>query len=491
MQRYGPYTADEKIGQGGMARVFRGTAPDGRQVVIKVSLSRDEAAHARLRDEARVGMRLAHSALVETLDLVESEEGPALIAGFIDGVMLSMLWRSEGALTLPEVAHLGARLAAGLAAVHAAVDEQGQPMNIIHRDVTATNVIVDRSGTPRIIDLGISRSDQNEHTTDMNIVRGTARYLSPEIVVGDPVSQADDVWALGCTILESALGVPVIEGSQPMTILRTVADKNPLDGRESQLPPDLLALLKRVFVPSKRRIDAATLARGFSGLDTRGGAEKLAQRVQHINPPKQKFDVDDMFAKGGTSPEPMPPTGAENPADAVGRDLSAFDFSEVDRDRVEQDKVERPPVSQGPVPSGSLDLDWSVKEKAAEVRQANLEALPTPRDHYPDMNPKRSKAPVVIAVVVVLVVALGGAGFLLRDKLPVDLFGGRKATPKEKVIIERRAEELRGNVAPPCFDAREKMWFVYKGKDGSDVVAKTLGEVPMAQRKTARCVQGF
>src|SRR5581483_9079996 len=95
------------------------------------------------------------------------------------------------------VAEMGAALASALDAIHTAVDEQGRPLLMIHRDVSPNNVLVDHTGQVHLIDLGIVRSrERTQKATLQGMVKGTLRYLAPEILGGADHSAATDLWAL-------------------------------------------------------------------------------------------------------------------------------------------------------------------------------------------------------------------------------------------------------------------------------------------------------
>src|SRR5690606_20995480 len=130
------------------------------KVVLKTPHLKSDDLNDRLRDEARVGIRLAHPALVETLDLFEHEGKPVLVVAFIDGVSIDGL-RRKTRLPPASVARIGWQIAQGLHAVHCATDENGRALHMVHRDVTAPNVLIDKRGDARLIDLGIARSVEN------------------------------------------------------------------------------------------------------------------------------------------------------------------------------------------------------------------------------------------------------------------------------------------------------------------------------------------
>src|SRR5256885_7962015 len=102
-----------------MARALLCRAPDGRLVVAKLPIERDEKLFARMRDEARVGTRVVHEHLVDTLDLVEHDGKPALVVGYVEGASMNEL-RADGPLPPAAVARVGWQIASCLHALHEA-----------------------------------------------------------------------------------------------------------------------------------------------------------------------------------------------------------------------------------------------------------------------------------------------------------------------------------------------------------------------------------
>lgn len=216
--KVGPYEIQHELGAGGMGRVRVAVAPDGRRVVLKNCLRDDPDDDQRLRDEARVGLRLRHPGVVETVELLEvpDERGklrPVLVTAFVDGVSLLEL-RKTLPLSAALVCRLGRQLAAALDAIHGIVDDEGRPLGVLHRDVTAANCMLGDDGDARLIDFGIARSRESRALrTQTGLVRGTLRYLAPEIFAGSGYSVQSDLWSLGVVLFEALVGRPAVTGN--------------------------------------------------------------------------------------------------------------------------------------------------------------------------------------------------------------------------------------------------------------------------------------
>ncbi|WP_136057576.1 serine/threonine-protein kinase, partial [Microbacterium sp. K22] len=212
----GRYQLHECVGQGGMARVYR--ADDvllGRTVAIK--MLRDEMDDAqpssRARSEMTVLASLNHPGLVTLYDaLLVPGRAEYLVMEFVDGPTLSARI-AQGPMAPPEVARLAADLAEALHVVHSA--------GIVHRDIKPSNVLMSRTPLPgsrsgaKLADFGISVLVDAARLTTPGLVIGTAAYLAPEQLRGEPPAPPADIYSLGLVLLEALTGTrafPEAEG---------------------------------------------------------------------------------------------------------------------------------------------------------------------------------------------------------------------------------------------------------------------------------------
>ncbi|QJY50538.1 serine/threonine protein kinase [Pseudonocardia broussonetiae] len=194
------YELGPVVGTGGSAVVHRAWDRDRRAVVALKVLHVGGEVHdpRRHRREMDALTRVRHPGLVALHDGGVDDGVPYLVLDLVDGPSLAERIALDGALDLDAVVALGARVAAALAAVHAA--------GIVHRDVKPANVLLDPDGTPRLTDFGISRALDATSVTQSGAVLGTAAYLAPEQVRGHEVTGAADVYALGLVLLEALTG---------------------------------------------------------------------------------------------------------------------------------------------------------------------------------------------------------------------------------------------------------------------------------------------
>lgn len=206
-----------RLGLGGMGEVWlavqEGAGAFRRRVVIKVLTMerRDDDRVARmLSDEARVVGMLHHPGIVAALDYLETpREGPIFVLEFVDGTSLRTALRSARRRNeiMPEVlaVHVGACVARALQAAHTALDDDGNPLRIVHRDVSPDNVLLSRSGAVYLGDFGVARAAGNSDITQPGAApKGKRGYMPPEQAMGRSVGPSSDVFSLGRVIAEAA-----------------------------------------------------------------------------------------------------------------------------------------------------------------------------------------------------------------------------------------------------------------------------------------------
>ena len=199
----GRYRLGAVIGRGGMADVHRATDVRlARQVAVKLFRTATE----RSSVEARLLAGLTHPALVRVYDAAPDADRPYLVMQLVEGPSLRHRIDAEGALDPQVTARIGTRLADALAYVHA--------NGIVHRDVKPANILVAGDGRCFLTDFGIARALGSARLTSKGHCIGTAAYLAPEQVRGDPVGPAADIYALGLVLLECLTGRVEYEGPE-------------------------------------------------------------------------------------------------------------------------------------------------------------------------------------------------------------------------------------------------------------------------------------
>jgi serine/threonine-protein kinase len=280
--RIGPYENALPIAIGGMAEVFRANKPQpagaDRAVVIKRMLPElvgDAEQRAMFEHEARLGARIRHPNVVEVIDHA-SGNSPYLVLEYVFGVDLRRLLRwsaqTETPIGTELAAYLACEMLAGLAAVHAATDERGQPLSIVHRDVSPSNVFLSVHGDVKLGDLGIAipgaaRRDPNSPPVGTR-AKGKLAYLAPEQIAGLPFDARADVFAAAVVAAELFLGRPLFSAPTELGVLLAIqeTDLSQLDALAKRLPPPLVAALRAALTrdPRHRTPDADTLRKALA-----------------------------------------------------------------------------------------------------------------------------------------------------------------------------------------------------------------------------------
>ena len=212
----GRYEVIEKVGQGGMAEVYR--ARDdllGREVAVKVlaeRLSTDRSFVERFRREAQAAANLSHPNIVSLYDFGNDEAAYFIVMELIDGRGLETVISDDGPLLPERAAEIAADVARALDRAHTA--------GLVHRDIKPSNIMITSYGQTKVTDFGIARAlgDGEQTMTQTGMVIGTASYLSPEQAQGNPVDARSDVYALGCVLYEMLTGRAPFQGDTPLSI---------------------------------------------------------------------------------------------------------------------------------------------------------------------------------------------------------------------------------------------------------------------------------
>lgn len=226
----GRYAVFGKLATGGMATVhfgrLQGPVGFSRTVAIKClhpQYAKDPEFVAMFLDEARVAARIQHPNVVSTLDIVSTDDELFLVMDYVRGESLSRLLRTAAKrrLALPEgfIPTVVAGMLHGLHAAHEATDERGEPLKVVHRDVSPQNVLVAIDGVPRILDFGVAKAAARAQVTRDGQMKGKLSYMSPEQLQGRPVDRRSDIFAAGVLLWESLTGERLFAGGEARDVL--------------------------------------------------------------------------------------------------------------------------------------------------------------------------------------------------------------------------------------------------------------------------------
>lgn len=209
----GRYALYGEIATGGMATVYygrlAGSAGFSRTVAIKrmhPQFAKDPQFVEMFLDEARLAGRIRHPNVVPTLDVIALDGEVFLVMEYVQGESLSHLLQNVTArderIPLDIASAIMCGALHGLHAAHEATDERGNPLQVVHRDVSPQNILVGSDGASRVLDFGIAKAAGHSHHTREGQLKGKLAYMSPEQLFGEQLDRRADVWAAGVVLWE-------------------------------------------------------------------------------------------------------------------------------------------------------------------------------------------------------------------------------------------------------------------------------------------------
>lgn len=213
--QFGKYRLLDVLGMGGMATVYlaslEGLGGFKRKCALKVihpHLTQDESYIRWFINEARLGGFLQHQHIVQALEFGEEQGCLFLAMEYVDGTTLSRILHHADTLPfripLTTVGEILEAILKGLSYAHQATDTDERPLRLIHRDLKPANILIGKHGAIKIADFGVARADSNlSITADTGIIKGTARYMSPEQARGTrQIDQRSDLFSVGALAYE-------------------------------------------------------------------------------------------------------------------------------------------------------------------------------------------------------------------------------------------------------------------------------------------------
>ena len=231
---FGRYEALFRIAAGGMAEVYaariRGEAGFQKLVAVKRMLPHlveSEEFVTMFLDEARVAAHISSPHVVQTFDLGRADDGALYIAmELVVGVTLSALCRTsmrlERAIPMPFLLEVIAQAAQGLDDAHEATTPAGQPLHLVHRDVSPQNILIGGDGRVRVTDFGIARAIMRQTHTRTGVLKGKYAYFSPEQATGKDVDRRSDIFSLGIVAWEAMTMCPLFHDDDPVGVMKRV-----------------------------------------------------------------------------------------------------------------------------------------------------------------------------------------------------------------------------------------------------------------------------
>jgi len=324
----GRYALYGEIASGGMATVHLGRllGPVGfsRTVAIKrlhAQLAREPDFVAMFMDEARLAARIAHPNVVPMLDVVMLEDELFLVMEYVDGESLARLLRlsDERSLRVPLsiVASVMTGVLHGLHAAHEAKSDHGEPLGIVHRDISPHNILVGADGVPRLLDFGIAKAAGRIHTTREGQLKGKLPYMAPEQIRGN-ADRRSDIYSCGVVLWELLAKRRLFKGDEASVLAAVLSDAIEPPSRYAPEVPEALDELalqalnrdpERRFSTAREMAEALERATALASatvvrewLEELAGAH-LAGRRRQLSEIESGPTVVQAVARGGATPK--------------------------------------------------------------------------------------------------------------------------------------------------------------------------------------------
>jgi serine/threonine protein kinase/tetratricopeptide (TPR) repeat protein len=337
---FGRYRLLERLGQGGMAEVFKAKSygVEGFEKILVIKrilpdLSRSQDFVDMFIHEAKLAVRLSHANIVQVFDLGKAPAGEPggaaqpdayyMAMEFVHGLdlatVLARCRRQSIALPISMSAYVASEIAKGLDHAHRRRDEQMRPLGIVHRDVSPQNVLLSFEGEVKVTDFGIAKARgvldrEVPEDTRAKRLQGKFGYMSPEQSRGESVDARSDLFSLGTIVYECVAGVNPFSAPTTFETLRRVqaCEYPPLALLRPDAPPELVAILKVAMAksPADRYADAGRMYESLLAFlyaqGSRYGANDLAEFLARF---RESSDA----AGPGAMPEPMLEAEGGNP----------------------------------------------------------------------------------------------------------------------------------------------------------------------------------
>ena len=281
------------IASGGMATVWlarlrgkRGFEKLFAIKTIKTELVDDARFQEMFLDEARIASGIEHPNVAHILDLGEQGHVLYIVMEWVDGESLGKIAklsrRRKTPVPLPVALRVVADAAAGLHAAHELRDAKGEPLGVVHRDVSPQNILVTSAGTVKVIDFGVAKAKNRvAGETGEGVVKGKIRYMAPEQVSNKNVDRRADVWALGVCLHELVTGRVPFESDTDIDVLKRLMGDEPTPIDRDAIPAAVVSVLEGALArdPEERFGTAAAMRRAIEATITELGVEATTDTV--------------------------------------------------------------------------------------------------------------------------------------------------------------------------------------------------------------------
>ena len=261
LTRIGPYQLSKKIASGGMAELYLADylREDGFRKTVAIKKVLPHLADNRdfidmFIREARLAALLQHPNVTQIADFGKMQDIYFIAMEYVDGKNLAQVMQSmQNGLPVDMAIFLISQISSGLHYSHTRKDDKtGQPLNIIHRDISPPNILISMNGEVKISDFGISKAASEPSLTMTGVIKGKLSYLSPELAIGEAANQQTDIYALGLVFYEILSGKRVYRFEDEFEALHQIPEITipPIKTMRTDIPDELNAIIMKCLEKS-------------------------------------------------------------------------------------------------------------------------------------------------------------------------------------------------------------------------------------------------
>lgn len=407
------YRLVHKLGVGGMAEVFlaqqRGLAGFEKLVVIKrvlPQLRQDSGFVNMLLAEARLAAGLRHPNIVEIYDVHRDEGDFFIVMEYLAGedlrLMLATARKAGFRFPVGVAGRIISDASAGLDFAHRAVDADGRPLGVVHRDIGPTNIILTYHGISKVLDFGVAKANIHNIYTRPGTLKGKYGYASPEQVQHRAVDARSDIFSLGIVLHELLTGQRLFRGKTPPETLKAVMEAPivPPSRINPEVPPALDELVARALERDRNR--------------RLSSAGELQEQLEHI------LEQNDLLLSAHQVASWVSAHFAEAKARRAGLERSVA----ADHTQAPQGPVMALPPATTPLPSSVSDIShlshlsnpsapWAGSQQGHGSWPISAMSAAQPPPPPPRSGRKVAWVVLLTSLLTVLVVALVGFAFYL------------------------------------------------------------------------------